>query len=223
MDMNQTLAQVPPGFLSRSRIVICGILIDRSGSMRKFEDAVLQFINAHLTSLKSNERAHETLYVVATFADGVRFDVPPQPLATAPAIDSYRTDGCTLLYGSIQAVLEWMLDLKQQALQQGSEVTLRLDVLTDGIDEPPEHLRGQDFRTPLQALTSHALEAGAELWLYGIGFPCQRIASDIGFPPQNAIQVAATEHGMQETFRKITHLTHITMLGMTEPGSNSSR
>ncbi len=224
--MDNSLITVPPEFLARKRLVICGLLIDRSGSMRKFPaDAPRQAVNEHLSSLKTNENAADTLVFVATFADGVRFDIVPQPLSEVSELKPYAADGrSTLLYGSILMLLKGILELKAQAEAQGVEVILKFDVLTDGHDEPSEEYEDVDFKTPLQRLTAHALESGAELTLWGIGLPCQAIASDIGFPPESAIQVPATVEGIKQTIRDVTARTHITMIyGTGTPSSTSSR
>ncbi|MDQ7815247.1 MAG: hypothetical protein RDU25_05610 [Patescibacteria group bacterium] len=223
MDSEQAFIAVPPDFLARKRLVVCGLLIDRSGSMFKFADAPRTAINEHLASIKTSERAADTMVFVATFADDVTFDVPPQPLSGISGLGHYATHGNTLLYGSVLMILEGMLELKAQAETLGIEVTLKLDVLTDGVDEPPDSQKHIDFKTPLQRLTSHALEAGAELNLFGIGFACQAIAVDIGFPPQNAIQVPATEAGINQTMRGVTARTHITMMCGKMPPPSSSR
>lgn len=224
MDNSEALIMIPPGFLACKRLVVCGLLIDRSGSMRRFPaDAPRRAINEHLSSLKTNERAADTMTFVATFADDVRFDIVPQPLSEVPELAPYAAHGSTLLYGSVLMVLQGMLRIKSQAEAQGIVVTLKLDVLTDGEDEPPDHQKLTDYKSPLHHLVSQAVEAGAELTLWGIGFPCRNIAQDIGFPAENAIQVPGTAAGISQTIRNVTARTHITMTFGTEPPSDDSR
>jgi len=197
-----------PEILAKGEITICGLIMDRSGSMQRFGDTPRTAINEHISKLKAHPNADNALGFVMTFADDSRFDLEPQPLKDMPLLPEYRSDGNTWLYGTVLEALQAMLKLKAQAGERGVKANMIMAVFTDGEDN-----ESSGSRAKLVKVSGQALEQGLELILVGIGMPAKEIAQDMGFPPQCAMQIAGTMHAVRQTMTHITSRTCDTMTG----------
>lgn len=206
------IIRLDPAVLGRGEISVCGLIMDRSGSMRRFGREPLAAINEHLRNLKREPQAAQTIGFVMTFADDHRFDLEPQPLADMPELEDYGPQGNTKLYGTVLEALKAMLKLKAQGEAQGTAVRMILAVFTDGEDN-----KSQNDQRELVKLSGQALEAGAELILVGLGQPAEIIAQGMGFPPDSAVQAAATPEAVRRTMLGVTQRTRMTITGLGVP------
>lgn len=201
-----------PGLLAKAEIAIFGLIMDRSGSMERYDDVPRTAINEHITKLKAHPQADSAIGFVLTFADSSKFEIEPQWLKGMPSMPEYLPEGNTRLYATVLEAIRSMLSLKAEAEKSGVRANMILTVFTDGDDN-----RSTECREELVRLSGEALEAGIELILVGIGYPAKHIAQKMGFPPQSAIQIAGSKEAVRNTMVGVTHRTHITMMGCSAP------
>lgn len=197
-----------PDILAKREITIFGVIMDRSGSMLRYGDVPRTAINKHIQVLQAHPNADSAFGFVMTFSDTARFDIEPQPLNSMPTLGEYKSEGNTMLYATVFVALKALLERKTIFEAKGLKVNLDLAVFTDGDDN-----LSQDMREQLVSLAGEALEAGAHLNLVAIGMDKLRMASEMGFPPQDAVQLARNASAIGQTMIGVTRRTYTTMTG----------
>jgi len=129
-----------------------------------------------------------------------------------PELTDYVPNGNTKLYGTVLETFKAMLKLKAEGELHGAVVCMILAVFTEGEDNVSQ----ADRTEPVHA-SKEALEAGVEFILVSLGQPAEQIARCMSFPPDGAIQVAATPEAMRQTMSGVTHRTHLTMTDYGAP------
>ena len=214
--MNTDIILAHPELLAKGEITVFCLIMDRSGSMRQHGDAPRKAINEHIKSLQTHPNASSAFGFVVTFADNSRYDIEPQPLVGMPELEAYDADGGTMLFSTVIKALDELLKLKAKGESLGLKVNLDLTVFTDGEDtERPS--RSEE----LIRLAASALEAHAHLMLCAIGRDKESMARKMGFPPQDAVQIAGTAQAIRQTMMGVTRRTHVTMMGCTPVPSST--
>lgn len=189
---------------------IFGLVMDRSGSMRRFGDTPEKAINEHISTLQAIPEAGTALGFVVEFADDIRLSIPPQPLPDMPKLTGYAAEGsATRLYGTVLAALKQLLELQAKTEAVGGQANLILTVFTDGQD----NASSPEEQTELKELCGLALEKGLDLQVIGIGTSGQRIAHAMGFPPKVAVTIAPEPEAIRHTMAGVTQRTYATITG----------
>ena len=182
-------------------LTLAMLLLDRSGSMRKFADTPREAANECLAVLKNNpgvERAYASIW---TFNEAVTNDVPVQSLADIRPLQKYRAKGGTALYDAVGEALRQMLEIQAFADRiHKIKIHGSLSVITDG-----EDLHSRMPHTRELAFAKHAREANFDLMAVGIGIDKHALAQDLGFNPRHCHTVDASVSGV----RHATHMTSV--------------
>ncbi|MCF2615872.1 VWA domain-containing protein [Oscillibacter valericigenes] len=144
----QTVAQVDGGSY-------CIFLLDRSGSMPKHKQEILNFMDAYTATCPDDSK-----YALATFGDEfelVADDLDGEDLAAALDQVSYSTQNTRLYEGTAKA-----LDHLAKRQRRGGEIH-SLVLLTDGVEDAPSSA------VTFEELLELASEAGVLLHAVGFG------------------------------------------------------
>ena len=144
----QTVAQVDGGSY-------CIFLLDRSGSMPKYKQEILNFMDAYTATCPDDSK-----YALATFGDEfelVADDLDGENLAAALDQVSYSTQNTRLYEGTAKA-----LDYLAKRQRRGGEIH-SLVLLTDGVEDAP------NSAVTFEELLELAGEAGVLLHAVGFG------------------------------------------------------
>jgi hypothetical protein len=208
------IAKLESAHLAASFTTVFCLVMDRSGSMRRFGDTPEKAINDHISTLQKSPGAASAMGFVVEFAEDIQTPIPPQPLPQMPALEGYSPTGrATRLYGTALAALKQLLELEAKTQALGGKVNLILTIFTDGQDNASSDEEQQE----LKELCGLALEKGLDLQVIGIGTSGQAVARAMGFPPKCAVTIAPEATAIRHTMVGVTQRAYTTITGFGAP------
>ncbi|PIR93650.1 hypothetical protein COT97_05255 [Candidatus Falkowbacteria bacterium CG10_big_fil_rev_8_21_14_0_10_39_11] len=169
--------------MARTKAVLSVLIVDRSGSMQEFEKLPEELVNKHIDNLKLETGAEQYVMVI-TFADTPSIDINLSHCKSAPKLDNYKANGCTLLYDTVYYTLKSLYHIRNRiprALLGNLKIVI--GVFSDGENNPPEAFVDRDQPRKLQEACRRVLETGKfDLNSYGIGIDAGNLARKMGFP-----------------------------------------
>jgi uncharacterized protein with von Willebrand factor type A (vWA) domain len=181
------------------------LLLDASSSMRRFGGMPFTATNDCIESLKELPETDNNFAGVWSFSSHIKSLVPMQPVSNMQNLQEYSTHRGTVLYRVVAEAIEaaFKLALICKHLKK-SHVDIDISLITDGYDS-----MSKDFHEHELILAEQARKEGIGLHAIGIGMNHQKLAKRLGFDPNLAHNVQATEEGVVEA-------TSITRIIFTE-------
>lgn len=196
------------------KITRTAIVIDRSGSMGRFSDAVVKVVDDHVKFLaqQAEELKQEIRVTIVAFGSTVETLIFDTGVQWLPSIkDLYRTSGNTAM---IDGTLKAIKDLKDQdrlsrLAKVYGELNYHVLVVTDG---------AENYSTGTADSLARTISNLGENWTVGCMVPNYQgriLAGRYGFPPGNVTTWDATSaQGVEEAGRVLrgstqTYLTNI--------------
>jgi uncharacterized protein YegL len=196
------------GSVEADGVLHVAFVLDRSGSMKAIEEAVVEGYNDYLGELHA--QGGTTHYSLTTFNTSFEHVCVGEPLDEVAPLDhgQYRPEGMTALYDAIaHTVLE--TDRRLQADARGEEKVLVV-VLTDGLEnsstdydahEIAELVRSYDVR---ENWTFVYLGAGHESIQ-----DTRHVATRLGYRDTNAMLWSADELSTRKTMQSLAQATAV--------------
>jgi hypothetical protein len=181
------------------------LILDSSESMLKYGDAPRTALEGHINALRE-QTDRNYLCAVVGFHDYAYVIVPLTPVGEIEGIGEYSPDHLTLLWETVAAVLQQLLDLfEKQPRVVMEQLRVVVGVFSDGGDNRSRE--GADSH--VRQLARKALLYGWTLNTFGIGIDAAALADKMGFPtnPSHAQTVEATETGVHESVISMTMST----------------
>lgn len=192
--------------MSTNYINHIAFVLDASGSMAQYRDAVIHVFDSQVKTLakSSVDLDQETRVSIYTFSYAQRINnvVYDKDVMRLPSIaKSYQPDGGTAL---IDATIKAIDDLKKTATLYGDHAFL-VYVLTDGVEN--------DSRATAAALRD-LLKGLPNNWTIAVLVPDAtgvHHSKSVGFAPGNILQWDVSEKGLEEAGEKISKATSFYM------------
>lgn len=180
--------------------LVC-VVLDMSGSMEPWRDAVVDAYNAMLEALRGAKGASAIVLSTWTFADTPALVSAFRPVAAQPPLGrrDYDPGGTTALFDTLLGCMTGLVAYGQQLADNGVPSKRILFVLTDG-DDNASRARAADVRTAAQALVAH--EA---FTLAYAGFGSSDLAKQaaaVGFPTVVTTRASASE--LRRLFKQVS-------------------
>lgn len=192
-DLTPGGALVPYGI--RKDRILSAMLLDRSDSMGAFGDTTRKITNQFLDDLRRDVR-HYHLTTVIGFSDELKVLIPPTPVMRVQALQEYLTDGGTLLYQTVDEVLQQILrSWYDMSMVDRAKTQVVVGVFSDGEDNRSDRML---YPNKVQATSRRCLEQGWLLTTFGIGVSGKELATNLGFPLDRAEDHAATNQGLRD-------------------------
>ncbi|MBU1131735.1 VWA domain-containing protein [Patescibacteria group bacterium] len=193
-----------------SQALLSVIILDRSGSMKKFDTAPYDCVNKHLDAMRTTDDGIKRFCTIITFADKYRVEMPITPVADSPDFYHYYPDGTTLLWKTVYKVLKELVKLFKDTPDLEKNLKIVVGVFSDGQDNlslPPDSKK--NYQTRVCATAKKARDLGIELFTYGIGISAADLARGMGFPvdEKHAVTVEASARGIETTSSHFTEQT----------------
>ncbi|MCX6745370.1 MAG: VWA domain-containing protein [Candidatus Parcubacteria bacterium] len=180
------------------------MIMDKSGSMKKFGKAPLKAINDHIKSLKAANDGRKHYCGIISFNDKAQVEKEVMDVSRMVPLFSYHPGNGTLLWETVDKTLRDLITLWLP--YQSEKLKIVVGVISDGEDNHSDrHL----YPKSLQTAARWAINHGWELLTFGIGINGRRLAAEMGFPmdSQHAFTMEANEQGLKDTSVTMTQTT----------------
>lgn len=180
--------------------LVC-VVLDMSGSMEPWRDAVIEAYNGMLEALRGAKGAGAIVLSTWTFADSPSLICAYRPVAAQAPLcrREYEPGGTTALFDTLLGCMTGLVAYGQQLADNGVPSKRVLFVLTDG-DDNASRSRAQDVRTAARALVA---EEAFTLAYAGFGSgDLARQASAVGFP--TVVTTRATASELRRIFKQVS-------------------
>lgn len=202
------LELVRQGFsISAKKKTISIIILDKSSSMQRFGFAPVEAVNNHLRELQKVRDDIDRLFALVTFSDESRAEIALDLVEKIRPYEDYRPQGNTLLWETVHNVLDECLRRFEDCpadIRINSKMII--GVVSDGQDNRSDNNR---FPEILQRKARKALDCGWELLTFGLGIKADKLAFEMGFPPdaKHAFSLKAEAQSLHETSLHMTQIT----------------
>lgn len=199
---------VRQGFdISAKKKTVSIMILDKSSSMLRFGFSPVEAVNDHLRELQKIHDDIDRLFALVTFSDESRVEVPLGIVENIPLYENYRPHGNTLLWKTVDNVLDECLKRFNECppdIRVNSKIVI--GVISDGQDNKSDTSR---FPEALQRKSRKALDCGWELLTFGLGIRADKLAFEMGFPPdaKHAFSLKAKAQSLHKTSMHMTQTT----------------
>lgn len=172
-----------PNDVDQERVVLLGLVVDGSGSTRKYEQEFNQKLQEFLAREQRSHIAEELFFQITNFSDDVVIDSGWQPVL---GYDTNQTvfrnrGGLTAGFDGVQVSLESMLDYGKQLQKNGTDVRYNLVLVTDGDFNAGKGYygdgnskNGDNVRAILDKIRSdESLYGKFTIFMYGVGIDAE--------------------------------------------------
>lgn len=173
-------------------ITIAILLLDASSSMRRFGGIPFSATNDCIESLRESPNSHNSFAGIWSFSNRIKTLVPVQPVSQMQNLEEYVTDRGTILYQALAEAIEASFRLVRVCKllnQQNAQIDITL--ITDGYDSMSKNYHEHEL-----LLADQAQNEGIRLHAIGIGIDHKKLAEKIGFDPNMAHYVQASNEGV---------------------------
>lgn len=194
--------------ISAKKKTISIMILDKSSSMQIFGFAPVEAVNNHLRTLQEAHDDISRLFALVTFSDESRAEIALDLVEKIRPYEDYRPQGNTLLWETVHNVLDECLKrLNECPADIRDNSKLVIGVISDGQDNKSDTDR---FPEILQRKAHKALDCGWELLTFGLGIKADKLAFEMGFPPdaKHAFSLKAEPQSLHKTSIHMTQTTH---------------
>jgi len=193
------------------------ILFDRSSSMHRYGSIPQDAVNAHFISLLDPPDQRTQFCAVFSFASTPRVELPITIAQDIKPLTSYRAEGNTLQWKTVDECLKAFLHIYQTLPpEKQAKLAIAIAVFSDGQDNMSNYdkfnrpIYPAPYPAKLQETSRQALAQKWELFSYGIGIDAKQMAREMGFPDDfHAVTVEATIEGVKKATADFSHSTTI--------------
>ncbi len=173
-----------------SSITLVDFVIDSTGSMWDYEDAMNDCLEHYKQAIVNSKQADEMLVSKTLFNDEIKTGgyVAPEDFDT-----SYSAYGVTRLYDAIIDRRQRMLDYMEQLRDNGTNVRACMVILSDGFDNA-SNFRIGDARNAVQDLISKEITVA----FVAFGQDAFGIAQSLGIKDKNVKEVNNNESELRK-------------------------
>lgn len=217
---------------SKADFTAVALLVDKSGSMEKLVDAVIEGQAHMFYALKDADPSLDILigqtlfdHNINKFQECVKFRASSGQIdlssmnksitfSISPEVkllskDNYKPGGFTALYDAILSGISLLLPIRKMADEEGNQLSSTVCILTDGRDEGPNGKPGSKIKPEnLKKVVEFVLENNfiSDIILAGIGdYDFKRIGNEIGI--QNVVNVQNDAKSIRSAFGLFSSFT----------------
>jgi uncharacterized protein YegL len=162
-----------PNDVDQERVVLLGLVIDRSPSTTPFAADFNRAIQEFLEAEKSSHIADELFFQVVTFSSDVTVDSGFAPVVGCDTNRTFFTSnrhGMTAGYDGVKIGLDSMISYGAALEKQAVDVRYNLCIITDGDFNDGNDQSGSSVRATLDKIRSNeAMYGKFTIFLYGVG------------------------------------------------------
>ena len=161
-----------PNNVDQERVVLLGMVIDRSGSTSKYEAEFNEKLQEFLRAEQNSHIAEELFFQIVSFGSNVTVDSGWQPVV---GFDTNKTlfknsGDLTAGYDGVRVGLESMLAYGKDLQRNGTDVRHNLVIVTDGETNDGSDLTGSTVRPILESIRKdERLYGKFTIFMYGVG------------------------------------------------------
>jgi hypothetical protein len=196
-------------------------ILDRTGSMSPWRQAVIDSFNEQLTALGNSKAADSILMSSWLFNEKSTLRHGYLPLANVPTLDlsSYDPDGSTALYDAVLDALTGVVAYGQSLRDAGIRTKIVVVAVTDGEDNASRRATPAKVKTVVEDLLRQEIYTFA---FVAFGMSGKQVADSMGFPAQNVLDANADPSSIRKalgTVSKSVIRASQTVIGATGSGS----
>ena len=160
-----------PNNVDQERVVLLGMVIDRSGSTSKYEAEFNEKLQEFLRAEQNSHIAEELFFQIISFGSTVTVDSGWQPVV---GFDTNKTlfknsEDLTAGYDGVRIGLESMLAYGKDLQRNGTDVRYNLVIMTDGDSNAGSDRNGSTVRSILEAIRNdERLYGKFTIFMYGV-------------------------------------------------------
>lgn len=161
-----------PNNVDQERVVLLGMVIDRSGSTSKYEVEFNDKLQEFLRAEQNSHIAEELFFQIVSFGSNVTVDSGWQPVV---GFDTNKTlfknsGDLTAGYDGVRVGLESMLAYGKDLQRNGTDVRYNLVIVTDGETNEGSDQNGSSVRPILESIRKdERLYGKFTIFMYGVG------------------------------------------------------
>lgn len=161
-----------PNNVDQERVVLLGMVIDRSGSTSKYETEFNEKLQEFLRAEQNSHIAEELFFQIVSFGSKVTVDSGWQPVV---GFDTNKTlfknsGDLTAGYDGVRVGLESMLAYGKDLQRNGTDVRYNLVIVTDGDSNEGSDQNGSSVRPILESIRKdERLYGKFTIFMYGVG------------------------------------------------------
>lgn len=163
-----------PNSVDQERVVLLGLVIDRSGSTSTYEREFNEKLQEFLREEQKSHIADELFFQLTTFGSDVTIDSGWQPVVGFDTTKTlFKNSGdYTAGYDAVRISLESMLSYGKDLRRNGTDVRYNLCIVTDGEFNHGNDTDGQSVRNILNTIRAdEGLYGKFTIFMYGVGSP----------------------------------------------------
>lgn len=161
-----------PNNVDQERVVLLGMVIDRSGSTSKYETEFNEKLQEFLRAEQNSHIAEELFFQIVSFGSNVTVDSGWQPVVGFDTTKTlFKNSGdMTAGYDGVRVGLESMLDYGKALQRNGTDVRYNLVIVTDGDSNDGTDMDGRTVRPILETIRKdERLYGKFTIFMYGVG------------------------------------------------------
>jgi hypothetical protein len=216
-----TAVGTPLNQLASNEVTLAMNIIDMSGSMAPFADALIRAYNEdYLAAMSRSTAADDILVSTILFNQDITLLHGYMPLLDAPSLAQppYNPDNMTALYDAVAAGLTNMVLYTQQLRQSGVMVRCLVIVYSDGADNASRQ-RAKDVRRASLELLKQEIYTLAYIGFKSGGISereLRQLADEIGFPDILVAGLSPSE------LRRIFHMVSMSTIRVSQQGATKA-
>lgn len=161
-----------PNNVDQERVVLLGMVIDRSGSTSKYEVEFNKKLQEFLCAEQNSHIAEELFFQIVSFGSNVTVDSGWQPVVGFDTSKTlFKNSGdLTAGYDGVRVGLESMLAYGKDLQRNGTDVRYNLVIVTDGDSNEGSDRNGSSVRSILESIRKdERLYGKFTIFMYGVG------------------------------------------------------
>lgn len=161
-----------PNNVDQERVVLLGMVIDRSGSTSMYEKEFNEKLQEFLLAEQNSHIAEELFFQIVSFGSNVTVDSGWQPIVGFDTTKTlFKNSGdLTAGYDGVRVGLESMLSYGKDLQRNGTDVRYNLVIVTDGDSNEGSDQNGSSVRPILESIRKdERLYGKFTIFMYGVG------------------------------------------------------
>lgn len=184
--------------LSGDEVTLYARVLDRTGSMKRFQGVVIDAGNRQIDALMGSKAGDSILMSTWTFNETSDLLHSYLPLGTVQRLDgnNYDPDGMTALYDAVLNAITSAVAYAQNLRNAGIRVKIVIVIVSDGEDNASKATVAS-VRTVIEDLLKQEIYTVA---MVAFGTDGKKIATQMGIPAENVLEGDADEHSIRIAF-----------------------
>ena len=211
-----------PNNLDTDRVVLLGLVVDVSGSIRPWEDDFTRAVREFIDEEKNSHISEELMVQLVTFSDDVRFDTGFQPVmgVDTKSIHIKNRNSTTAGYDAVKQTLDSMLAYGKTLEQSGTDVRYNMAIITDGDFNDGKDMTGASVVAVLDKIRADESTYGKfTIFMYGVGNTSvfEKARDNMGIEPSALLTYGATGKDFKAMLKTVSQSVSASSSGTAVP------